>query len=125
MIVRWALLIAPVIRGAGGACASDTPWRNHRTTNENEVRLCVLELISFVLLILELTSTQTWNCRAFNENHLLLHRPEGVSRQLPQRLKPASLLALCGTAEALPIQNRCMRWLLDLKLGVCRGHIVM
>jgi hypothetical protein len=67
MIVRWALSIAAVIRGAGGACASDTPWRNHRTTNENEIRLCVLELISFVLLILELASLQRWNYRAFNE----------------------------------------------------------
>ena len=29
-------------------------------------------------------------------------RAEGVSHRLPQGLKPSSLLALCGTAEAMP-----------------------
>ncbi len=67
MVVRRALSIAAVIRGVAGACASDTPWRNQRTTNENEIRLCLLELASFALLIVELASLQARNRREFDQ----------------------------------------------------------
>ncbi len=37
------------------------------------------------------------------------HKCAEESRRLPQGLKPMSLQAFCGTAEAAPFQNRFMR----------------
>jgi hypothetical protein len=102
MVLRWALSIAAVIRGAGVSCASETLLRSHRTANTNEIPLWLLELISFVLLILELTSLQAGTAVNLTRSHILT---EAVNCRLPHGLKPAFLLALCGAEKVVALSR--------------------